>query len=89
VAARSKNSRRGSYGFLHRCSPISCGGFAEQGDATLGKLPNDYREVIILRQLEDLSFADVALRMQRSEDSVKNLWVRALARMRLAMEDPR
>jgi RNA polymerase sigma-70 factor, ECF subfamily len=55
----------------------------------LGKLPDDYREVIILRQLEDLSFADVALRMQRSEDSVKNLWVRALARMRLAMEDPR
>jgi|SRR5579864_708615 len=52
-------------------------------------LPEDYREVIILRQLEDLTFPEVATRMGRSEDSVKNLWIRALARLRLAMEDLR
>ena len=42
------------------------------------RLPDDYREVIILRQLEGLSFPQVAERMGRTEDSVKNLWARAL-----------
>ena len=55
----------------------------------LGCLPEDYREVIILRQLEDLTFPEVARRMGRTEDSVKNLWARALARLRRMMEDPR
>ena len=53
----------------------------------LGALPADYREVIILRQLEDLPFPEVAERMGRSVDSVKNLWVRGLARLRRGMED--
>ena len=48
----------------------------------LEKLPEDYREVIILRHLEALTFPQVAERMNRSEDSVQKLWVRALARMR-------
>jgi RNA polymerase sigma factor (sigma-70 family) len=43
----------------------------------LGKLPEDYREVIVLRHLEGLSFPDVALRMERTLASVKNLWTRA------------
>jgi RNA polymerase sigma-70 factor, ECF subfamily len=55
----------------------------------LQRLPEDYREVIILRQLEDLSFPEVSRRMGRSEDSVKNLWARALAKLRRMMEDPR
>lgn len=49
-------------------------------------LPDDYREVIILRQLEGLSFPEVARRMGRTEDSVKNLWARALAKLRRCME---
>jgi RNA polymerase sigma-70 factor, ECF subfamily len=55
----------------------------------LQELPEDYREVIILRQLEGLSFPDVARRMGRTEDSVKNVWLRALARLRRMLEDPR
>ena len=51
----------------------------------LGNLPDDYRQVIVLRQLEELSFAEVAVRMGRTEHSVKNLWVRALTRMRREM----
>ncbi len=50
------------------------------------ELPEDYREVIILRQLEGLSFSQVALRMGRTEDSVKNLWARALVRLRRLLE---
>ncbi|HEX7380146.1 MAG TPA: sigma-70 family RNA polymerase sigma factor [Pirellulales bacterium] len=48
----------------------------------LQRLPDDYREVIILRHLEGLSFAEISRRMGRSVDSVKNLWARALAQLR-------
>jgi RNA polymerase sigma-70 factor (ECF subfamily) len=49
-------------------------------------LPPDYREVIILRQLEGLSFPEVADRMGKTQDSVKNLWARALAKLRRGLE---
>jgi RNA polymerase sigma-70 factor (ECF subfamily) len=55
----------------------------------LDRLPPDYRDVIVLRQLEDLTFPEVARRMGRTEDSVKNLWARALARLRHVLDDPR
>jgi RNA polymerase sigma-70 factor (ECF subfamily) len=48
----------------------------------LDLLPEDYREAVILRHLEGLSFPEVALRMGRSVDSVKKLWARGLARLR-------
>jgi RNA polymerase sigma-70 factor, ECF subfamily len=51
----------------------------------LEQLPDDYREVIILRHLEGLSFAQVSQRMGRSVDSVKNLWARALAQLRRSL----
>jgi RNA polymerase sigma-70 factor, ECF subfamily len=51
----------------------------------LAELPPDYREVIILRHLEGLTFAQVAERMGRSLDSVDKLWVRALARLRRSL----
>jgi RNA polymerase sigma-70 factor (ECF subfamily) len=49
-------------------------------------LPDDYRSVILLRHVEGLSYADVAAAMGRSVDSVKKLWVRALARLKRDME---
>jgi RNA polymerase sigma-70 factor, ECF subfamily len=52
----------------------------------LGRLPADYREVIVLRNLEELPFGEVARRMDRSEDAVQKLWVRALARLRSALD---
>ena len=42
----------------------------------LGRLPADYREVLVLRHLEGLTFPEVAGRMGRSVDSVKKLWAR-------------
>jgi RNA polymerase sigma-70 factor (ECF subfamily) len=53
----------------------------------LDRLPEDYREVIVLRHLEGLSFAAVARRMGRSVDSVKNLWPRALVHLRRQLGD--
>jgi RNA polymerase sigma-70 factor (ECF subfamily) len=48
----------------------------------LGDLPADYREVLVLRHLEGLTFPEVARRMGRSLDAVEKLWVRGLARLR-------
>jgi RNA polymerase sigma-70 factor (ECF subfamily) len=51
----------------------------------LGQLPGDYREVLVLRHLEGLTFPEVARRMGRSLDSVEKLWMRGLARLRQVM----
>ena len=50
-------------------------------------LPDDYREVIILRQLEGLPFWAVARRLGRPLESVKTLWIRALDRLHGALRD--
>lgn len=51
----------------------------------LEALPADYRQVIILRNIEDLPHEEVALRMNRSVGAVRMLWVRALAALRDTM----
>jgi RNA polymerase sigma-70 factor (ECF subfamily) len=48
----------------------------------LGRLPVEWRELLILRHLEGLSFPEVARRLGRSVDSVKKQWPRALANLR-------
>jgi RNA polymerase sigma-70 factor (ECF subfamily) len=53
----------------------------------LALLPVDYREVLILRHLEGLTFPEVAQRMGRTLDSVKKLWTRALERLRSSMKE--
>jgi RNA polymerase sigma-70 factor (ECF subfamily) len=53
----------------------------------LERLPDDYREVLLLRHFEGLSFPDVARRLGRTVDGVKNVWARALARLRPLMEE--
>jgi RNA polymerase sigma-70 factor (ECF subfamily) len=51
----------------------------------LGRLPEDHREVLILRHVQGLTFPEVARRMQRTVDSVEKLWARSLARLRHAL----
>ena len=53
----------------------------------MSRLPEDYRDVILLRNLEGLTFPEVAKRMARSQDSVEKLWLRALARLRQVFGD--
>src|SRR3954451_8484031 len=50
--------------------------------ALIDQLPPDHREVIMLRFADDLSVADVAARLGRSPDAVKQLQRRALAGLR-------
>ena len=48
-------------------------------DALAG-LPDDYREVFILRNLEHMPVDAIAARMGRSPNAVRKLWGRALWR---------
>jgi RNA polymerase sigma-70 factor (ECF subfamily) len=48
----------------------------------LARLPGPYREVLVLRHLEGLSFPEVADRMGRPPGAVRVLWLRALERLR-------
>jgi RNA polymerase sigma-70 factor (ECF subfamily) len=44
----------------------------------LSDLPDHYRDVIVLRVLQSLSFEEIAERMGRSSGAVRMLWLRAL-----------
>lgn len=48
----------------------------------LAAMPPDYREVIVLRHLQGLSFKEVAKRMDRTPGAVRMLWLRAIAHLR-------
>jgi RNA polymerase sigma-70 factor (ECF subfamily) len=50
-------------------------------------LPDDWRELLILRHLEGLTFPEVAQRLDRSVDSVKKQWPRALAGLRRLLHE--
>ncbi len=50
--------------------------------AALQNLPTNYRQVIELRSLERLPFAEVGRRMGRSAEAAGKLWFRALQQLR-------
>jgi RNA polymerase sigma-70 factor (ECF subfamily) len=54
--------------------------------AALGRLPAEWRELLILRHLEGLTFPEVSRRLDRSIDSLKKQWPRALAALRRLLE---
>jgi RNA polymerase sigma-70 factor (ECF subfamily) len=56
---------------------------------SLRQLPDDYREVLILHHLQGLSMPEVARRLGRTLDSLKNVWLRGLARLRHLTGDSR
>ena len=55
----------------------------------LARLPTDYRQVMVLRHVKNLSISDVAVEMSRTPDSVRHLWLRALAKLRIDLEPHR
>ncbi|WP_417378496.1 sigma-70 family RNA polymerase sigma factor [Gimesia sp.] len=52
----------------------------------VSELPEDYQEVIMLRNLQRLSFKQVAERMNRSPGAVQMLWLRALNQLQERLE---
>ena len=52
----------------------------EVADA-IARLPDDYRDVIMLRNLQRLPFSEVAQQMGRSRPAVQMLWMRAIKKL--------
>jgi RNA polymerase sigma-70 factor (ECF subfamily) len=55
-------------------------------DALAG-LPEDYREVFVLRNLEHMPVEAIAARMGRSPNAVRKLWGRAMVALKKALEE--
>jgi len=53
--------------------------------AALADLPEDYQEVIVLRNLQRLPFNEVAERMNRTRPAVQMLWMRAIKKLQEVM----
>lgn len=58
----------------------------EAVNRALQRLPDVYRQVILLRYREELSFEEISQRMSRSANAVEKLWLRAIERLRHEME---
>jgi RNA polymerase sigma-70 factor (ECF subfamily) len=52
----------------------------------LERLPEDHRDVLLLRHFRGLTFEEVAKRMHRTPDGARHLWSRALGQLRRQME---
>src|SRR4051794_28342200 len=48
----------------------------------LAQLPQDYREVLVLRNMKGLPFEEVAQRIDRSVGATRMLWLRAIEKLR-------
>ena len=54
--------------------------------SAISRLPADYQEIIRLRNSEQLPFAEIGKRMNKSENAVTKLWFRALVQLRKELE---
>lgn len=54
----------------------------------LEQLAPDHREVIVLRNLQRLSFDEVAERMERSRPAAQMLWMRAIQKLQEILHQP-
>jgi len=52
----------------------------------LARIPEDYRQVIVMRNLERRTFEEIGLALGRSTGAVKKLWSRAILRLKDEMK---
>lgn len=62
---------------------------ARKLERALDELDETYREVILLRKFEELSFAEIGQRMQRTPDACRMLLARAMTALTLKMRETR
>ena len=63
----------------------------EQSEAlqrALARLPEEYRQVILLRYQEENSFEEIGRQLQRSPNAARKLWLRAVERLQRELEEP-
>ncbi len=60
---------------------------ATELERALSTLPNEQRQVVILRHLEGLAFNDIASRLGRSSGACRMLWLRAMDDLRDKLQE--
>ena len=68
-------------------SRVILGERAERLEAALESLSPAHREVILLRKFEELSFAEIGRRLEKSEDASRMLLARAMTALTLKMSE--
>jgi RNA polymerase sigma-70 factor (ECF subfamily) len=69
------------------CDSVTPGGAAVRREqiaalmAALGRIPEDYRRVVVWYQYDRLTFEEIGERLGRSAEAVRKLWSRALYRL--------
>jgi RNA polymerase sigma-70 factor (ECF subfamily) len=72
-------------------SPSGKAAAREQDEAlerAMARLPDDYRQVLVLRYREGCRFEEIARRMGRTSNAVRKLWGRAVERLQAELEGP-
>jgi RNA polymerase sigma-70 factor (ECF subfamily) len=49
---------------------------------SLARLPDEYREVILLRHIHGLAFNDIGLKLNKTSGAVRMIWMRAIEKLR-------
>jgi RNA polymerase sigma-70 factor (ECF subfamily) len=57
----------------------------DQLSFAINQLPPEYQQVIRMRHFEDLSFSQIAEKLDRNSGAVRMMWVRAVEKLRLGM----
>jgi RNA polymerase sigma-70 factor, ECF subfamily len=69
-------------------SPSTAMAHGEQETAlatALTKLPDDYRQVLLLRYEGELSFEEIGTKMNRTANAARKLWLRAIERLQIEL----
>lgn len=60
---------------------------ADALQAALLRLPEHYRQLIIWRQADDLSFEEIAQRLGKSVEAARKIWARAIQHLQMELGD--
>ncbi|MCA9260218.1 MAG: sigma-70 family RNA polymerase sigma factor [Planctomycetales bacterium] len=56
-------------------------------ERAMERLPDEYRQVVVLRCWHQLSFPEIGKLMQRTPEAVRKLWTRAIKRLKTVLRD--
>ena len=62
---------------------------AERLERALEALTESQRDIILLRQFEELTFPEIAARLGKSEDACRMMFARAMTALTLKVSEPR
>ena len=68
-------------------SRLIIGQDAERLEAAIESLSQDHREVILMRKFEELTIAEIAQRIGRSEDACRMLLARAMTALTMRLTE--